>query len=329
MLFTGVGGIGKRSAAIAFAMACNCSGGVPTVVSSEENASSRANLPEGAMPNSCGHCRSCKKIQADTHPDIVRIEPSGQLIRIARIREVLDILAMKPYEARLRVVIISDAHAMNLEAGNALLKILEEPPEHTILILTASGIADLLPTIVSRCRLIRFNPLSIHCLASMLVDKENVSPDRAGVLAAMADGSFSRALSLFRENWIEKRIRLIRGCGLLMDDPSGRGSLPALGALALELIEKKAGIEDALRVLTSFYRDLLVVKFQKGPLINEDLSERIRSASERLPETAIMGKLEAIETTRKQIRGNSNPRLAMELLLMRLTDYLPAATGSA
>lgn len=157
MLFTGVDGIGKRSAATAFAMVCNCSGDKVSIAAEAPGA---AGMPGDAVnvAASCGRCRSCRKIQVDSHPDIIRMEPAGQYIRIAQIRELLGTLAMKPYEAKLRVVIISDAHAMNPEAGNALLKILEEPPESTILILTASGTADLLPTIVSRCQQIRFNP---------------------------------------------------------------------------------------------------------------------------------------------------------------------------
>ena len=80
-------------------------------------------------------------------------------------------LAMKPYEARYRVVIISDAHALNPEAGNSLLKVLEEPPDRTILVLTAYHLHDLLPTIASRCQHIRFNPISHDVLTDVLVNQ--------------------------------------------------------------------------------------------------------------------------------------------------------------
>jgi DNA polymerase III subunit delta' len=331
MLFTGVDGIGKRSAATAFAMVCNCSGDTYPVVSIEAEAPYVASMPGDAVkiPMSCGQCRSCRKIQADSHPDIIRIEPAGQYIRIAQIRELLGILAMKPYEAKLRVVIISDAHAMNPEAGNALLKILEEPPQSTILILTAYGAGDLLPTIVSRCQQIRFNPLPLTRLAAMLVEKEGVTPESARVLAAMADGSYSRSLRLYRQNWIERRRWLIHAGGFLMGTSCPRVTMTGLMALALELIEKKSGLLEALEILTSFYRDLAVIKFRQGRIINEDLLDKIHTAAGEMSEIAIVTKLEAIETTRKHLRGNVNPRLAVELLLMQLADYLPSIPGRA
>jgi DNA polymerase-3 subunit delta' len=331
MLFTGGDGIGKRSAAKAFAMVCNCSGDMNPAGSSERVSPCAATTPGDVImiPVPCGQCRSCKKIQADSHPDVIRMEPSGQYIRIAQIRELLSTLAMKPYEARLRVVIISDAHTLNPEAGNALLKILEEPPERTVLILTASGTADLLPTVVSRCQQIRFNPLPLERLVAMLIEKEGVKPENARVLAAMADGSYSRALRLYRQNWIERRRWLIQAGGFLMGTSSSRVAMAGLMALALELAENKTGIVEALEILTSFYRDLAVIKFRQGRIINEDLWDRLHAAAGNQSETAIISKLEAIETTRKHIRGNANPRLATELLLMQLTDYLPSTSGKA
>lgn len=329
MLFTGIDGIGKRSAAAAFAMVCNCSGEMYPVVSPEAEAPGQESLPGAGRktPEPCGHCRSCRKIQAGSHPDIVRIEPAGQFIRIAQIRELLGTLAMKPYEARLRVVIVSDAHAMNPEAGNALLKILEEPPESTVLILTACGTTDLLPTVVSRCQQIRFSPLSLDCLVTMLVKKEGVDPEDARVLAAMADGSYTRALRLCRQDWIERRRWLINAGGFLMGASSTRVAMTGVMALALELVEKKSGLQEALDILMSFYRDLAVIKFRQGRIINEDLMEKIHAAAGDLCETALVTNLEAIETTRKHIRGNANPRLAIELLLMQLADNPPSMSG--
>ena len=84
------------------------------------------------------------------------------MIKIDQIRELCQVLTMKPYEARVRVVIIADAHTLNPAAGNALLKMLEEPPARTVLILTAPQTGDLLPTIVSRCQHIRFKPIARH-----------------------------------------------------------------------------------------------------------------------------------------------------------------------
>ena len=140
LLFTGIEGVGKKTAAVALAMACNC------------------RRPVAVEP--CGECAACRKIAAGAHPDILRVSPAGAMIKIDQIRELCQVLTMKPYEARVRVVIIADAHTLNPAAGNALLKMLEEPPARTVLILTAPQTGDLLPTIVSRCQHIRFKPIA-------------------------------------------------------------------------------------------------------------------------------------------------------------------------
>lgn len=326
MLFTGIEGIGKTTVARMFAMACNCAGKAVPVATDAGSASKTLSVPKGSsLPlGACGCCRSCRKIQGGSHPDVIRVEPSGQFIRIAQIRQLLSTLAMKPYEAKLRVVIISDAHAMNPEAGNALLKILEEPPDRTILIITACGTAELLPTVVSRCQQIRFNPLSRTSLAQMLVERENVSPEKAQVLAAMADGSLSRAVALCRQNWIERRNGLVNAIHFFRPNPAARPPVSVLLAIASRLVEKKQTAFDTLEILKTLYRDIAVSRFHHGRMINEDLSDSIFHAAKYANETDIFIKLAAIETARKRIRANANPKLTMELLLVRLADYYPA-----
>ena len=143
LLFTGIDGVGKQKTARMFAMAVNCE---------LYRGDTTSQISVDSVP--CGQCVSCRKITSGNHPDVLHIQPQGNLIRIDQIRALGRTLAMKPYEARYRVVMISDGHRMNPESANALLKMLEEPPEQTLLVLTASETADLLPTVVSRCQLV-------------------------------------------------------------------------------------------------------------------------------------------------------------------------------
>lgn len=307
LVFTGPDGVGKRTAAMALAMAGNCTGAAPAEASE--------------FPPVCGRCRSCRKIEAGSHPDVLFIEASGQFIRIGQIRELLGVLAMKPYEARLRVVIIMGAHQMNPEAGNALLKILEEPPERTVLILTAPGAADLLPTIASRCQPIRFNPLSPESLAAMLTKALDIPVGNARVLAAVSGGSYGRALSLHEQNWLEKRQRLIGALGCLAPPEAGRPPVTTVMALAMGLSENRDTLMEAMDMLTMLYRDLAMGKHRRGGLLNADLSERIVSAAEKLDEVGIVHRVEAIDTAVRQVRGNGNPRLTAERLFLELAGY--------
>jgi len=114
LLFTGIEGVGKRTTAMVFAMACNCIGNI----TGKKELST--DIPAQQSP--CGLCNTCRRIESNNHPDVLLIKPIRAVIRIAQIRSLCQTLALKPYEARTRVVIISDAQTMNPEAGNALLK---------------------------------------------------------------------------------------------------------------------------------------------------------------------------------------------------------------
>ena len=108
-LFTGAEGVGKRTAALAFAMALNCSGDRDSL-SGEPAGSDASGVIESTAISACGVCRSCRKIESGNHPDFISLHPQGPFIRIDQIRELCRVLSMKPYEADYRTVVISDAH---------------------------------------------------------------------------------------------------------------------------------------------------------------------------------------------------------------------------
>ncbi|RPJ72983.1 MAG: DNA polymerase III subunit delta', partial [Desulfobacteraceae bacterium] len=168
LLFTGMEGVGKKTTAAAVIMACNCLG------SSEAEDDGRGRMTPGA--GGCGTCAACRKIAAGSHPDLRRLAPAGGMIKIEPIRELCAFLNMKPFEARMRAVVITDAQALNPAAGNALLKMLEEPPPQTVMILTTAQAADVLPTIVSRCRQIHFAPLVRRDVAAILMRDHEQDP---------------------------------------------------------------------------------------------------------------------------------------------------------
>jgi DNA polymerase-3 subunit delta' len=305
LLFTGIDGIGKTAAAVTFAMACNCK--------------RRPAAPaggEGAV-EPCGSCRSCRKILSDTHPDVIRIIPAGAFIRIAQIRELCDGLTLKPYEAQTRLVLLADAHKMNPHAGNALLKMLEEPPARTVLILIAPEVADLLPTIVSRCQTIRFNPVSRESISRRL-QSEGGSPETARILAVMADGSLTRAVDMLKSDWMEWRNRQLAAAGL---DAPGRLQPERPGRLlasAETLAAEKQRLPDALAILSHWIRDLIVWKYDPARILNVDLADRIESMSASLSLTALISGLEVIRRARSALDANANLRLTVETMMLRL-----------
>lgn len=318
LLFEGIEGVGKKTAAVALAMACNCL--------EKDSGSARKNqqIPREKAPNApartetispCGSCTSCKKIKSGNHPDIIRIKPSGPFIKIGQVRALLETLALRPYEARTRVVIIENAQVLNPAAGNALLKILEEPPDRTMLILIALQALSLLPTIASRCQLIRFNPIAPKKLRDLLITEHGIEPDDAGALAILADGSLSRAMAMVEANWANRRKWILNEMHLLSTRSAGY-----LLALAERLSMDKKMLTDIFAIMKSWLRDLVISRYYPEKIINQDMRAEIQLASREQRVKSLILKLDAIQRTQNRIRANTNIRLTMETLLLKLAE---------
>lgn len=206
-IFHGPEGVGKDAMAIEFAKAINC-------------------LNEETVP--CDVCSNCRQFGALTHPDFRLIYPTSskeqekdfskklQLkakdpylplakntlakILINNTRELKKFVSLKIYNAKYRIILISEADRMTEQAANSILKLLEEPPEKTVLILTTSKLNQLLPTIVSRCQLIKFSPLSTSDIQAGLV-KRGIDDARAAVVSRLAQGNFRKAMILLQEDY--------------------------------------------------------------------------------------------------------------------------------
>ncbi len=302
LLFTGIEGVGKRTAAVAFAMACNC------------------RQPVGAEP--CGACSACRRIAGDAHPDVLRIAPSGLQIKIDQVRELCRTFEMKPYEARVRVAIIADAHRMNPAAGNALLKMLEEPPAGTVLILTALQAADLLPTVVSRCRHFRFKPISRELLAGMLEKVYAFPAAEAALTAAMSGGSVTRALAMHGSGWIQRRDGFMSAMAELADQP-----IAQVLALAERMTRSKEDVPEYLDLLASWIRDLAVARHDPARILHRDRRDDIVSAAHRVDDAFCVDAAAALDDVRRRV-PTANSRLGLEWLLTGMAAAMRACAGA-
>lgn len=311
LLFSGIEGIGKNAAATNLAMAFNCQ--------NRSNDTTQQNGPVSDFSKIiCRECSSCKKIVSGNHPDLIRIKPSGKVIKIAQIRDLSSTLLLKPYEARTRVVIINDAELMNQESGNALLKSLEEPPDNTIFILISRQPSNLLPTIVSRCQNIRFYPVPSETIAKYLKNNYKTAPDKANVIAAMANGSLDKASLMAdndrkQKNWFVDRQWLI-------DEFNSLSTLSTSGCLlfAEKLSEKKEVISDLLEILLTYVRDLIVCKFHHEEIINRDLAESISDISKLFSVESLLSITDRIQAAQKDLHANASLRLTLELLVIKI-----------
>jgi len=250
-LFIGPEGVGKAFVAKTLAKVVNCQ---------EESF------------DSCDKCSSCIKIEKNQHPDIHFINPGGidnqgdsELIKIEEIRQLHRDINLRPFEAKYKVFIINNAHQLTAESANALLKILEEPPRNSLIILISSKFNRLFKTIISRCRIVKFSPLPRKELEAALRSEYHLLSDQAHFLAYLAEGRLGSALALKDTNIFAEKNELI-------DEFLSSGS--NVDQLATK---DRESLRRYLNLLAVWLRDLYLVKsgLSHAEIINLDRKEQL------------------------------------------------------
>ena len=283
LLFSGPRGTGKKSMAEIFARAVLCEG---------------ENKP-------CDLCPACKKCLNGSHPDVHVVAPEKNTIKVDQIRDLIETLSLASYEGGKKIAIIQRADCMNESAQNALLKTLENPTGDTLFFLLTEAPGALLPTIVSRCLQLRFSCLEVEECARVLKAR-GVEMERAGLLAALAQGSVGRALEIDAdEQYLPLRDKVV-------DALEGiRG--PADVARAVGAIGDVKGREEAvLEIMELWARDLMRVQNGAQPLESGSLARLKRS---RIGGSAL---LKRIVLARQQLSANLSWANVFETLAFEL-----------
>ncbi len=296
-LFAGPPGLGRRTLALRFAQALNC----PTPL-------------EAGVP--CGQCRDCKQIAAMQHADltVVQADAEGGTLKVDQIREARRTLVLKPYQAKYRVALFLRFQEANDNAANALLKTLEEAPSYAVLILTANNPEQLLPTIVSRCEVLRLRSLRIE-EAQKELETRGLETGQARLIAHLSGGRFGYALRLLEDDsllgWREERLNDLQS---LIS-----ASRVEKFAYADKLSKDKESMRQAILVWLSYWRDVMLRTAQaQTPLVNVDRNLEIEELAQRMDLSAarrVVGNLEAVL---EKMERNVNSRLLAEVLLLDL-----------
>jgi len=302
-LFAGPPGIGRRTLALRFAQALNC----PT--------------PLGpGIP--CGQCRDCKQIEAMQHIDLHILQAVdeegkpriGGTLKVDQIRDVRRLLSFKPYQSNYRLAVFLRFGEANDSAANALLKTLEEAPSYAVLILTADNPEQLLPTIVSRCEVLRLRPLRIEQVQQALEEK-GYETNQAKWIAHISGGRFGTAL------------RLIGSESLLVEREERLNDLQSLisasrvekFAYADKLSRDKESMRKAILIWLSYWRDVMLRTAQaRTPLVNIDRNLEIEDLAGRMDLSSARRLVFDLESTLEKMDGNVNSRLLAEVLLLDL-----------
>ncbi|MHB1296458.1 MAG: DNA polymerase III subunit delta' [Anaerolineae bacterium] len=290
-LFTGPSGTGKAHLARQLAAALNCrSGDAP-----------------------CGTCSSCQRSLQGTHPDVSLVEPLDGKIKIEQIRALQHDLSISPYEGRWRVAIITEFHLATLEAANALLKTLEEPPGRVIIVLTASDAGLLLPTIVSRCQVLPLRSVPWERIRNALVQHWQVPADRAELLARQSAGRVGWAIRAAQDPTLTARQAEDIGSlvSLLEQGQAGR-------IKAIERLSKREEPAEFLLTWQAWFRDVALVAAGSEDLVSHlDQMGTLRRQAMHLGLARARSILRDIEGTMQQLEQNVNVRLALEVLVLR------------
>ena len=296
-LFAGPPGLGRRTLALRFAQALNCQ--TPL---------------DAAIP--CRECRDCKQIEAMQHADltVVQAEIEGGILKVDQIREARRTLTFKPYQSNYRVAIFLRFQEANDNAANALLKTLEEAPSYAVLILTADNPEQLLPTIVSRCEVLRLRPLKIEEVKQDLENK-GMERDQANLIAHISGGRPGFARQLIESNsLLEKREERLNDLQSLI-----AASRVEKFAYADKLARDKESMRQAILIWLSYWRDVMLRTAQaKTPLVNVDRNVEIEDLAGRLDLYAARGVVSGLEEVLEKMDRNVNSRLLAEVMLLDL-----------
>ncbi|MCB5247261.1 MAG: DNA polymerase III subunit delta' [Candidatus Cloacimonetes bacterium] len=333
-LFHGSDGVGKFTAALYFGMALNCF--------------SKSEF------RPCGVCSSCRKFLALDHPDLLYIFPTPNLglnldgeitktdyiqeyegyirnkietpwedyqfsanimIRVESMNWLIKRLNLSAYEASYRVCIIEDADQMNIPTANAFLKTLEEPPEATVIILITNNLSKLLPTIVSRCQPVHFQPVTPSVIEGILRESFNAAPELARTAAHIADGSVQRAIHFAHNESLELREHAF---GIFEMAATGKDLAHFRQLRSLPRSFNAESAIEVLRYLSLFAGDLNLALDAPEQLVNIDKRDFLAKAREALGEIdpavytdRVIAFVLLMEGHIRKLRGNANLQLVM------------------
>jgi DNA polymerase-3 subunit delta' len=308
-LITGPDGVGKRTLAMRFAQAVNCT--------DSENAG-----------EFCGQCRACQFIQRKQFPDlhIVEAEDVGGILKVEQIRELQHQLALSPYEGKKRVALLLRFHEANDNAANALLKTLEEPASKVVMLLTAQSKETLLPTISSRCEILQLRDVSRDQIEEALVERGE-GHEKAALLARLAAGRPGWAFHYASNPELldERTEHLEDLIKLLTTDRLERFKHVELWTREWERERKRGGEHPRLRALgalehwVSLWRDAMMLAYDAtAEQRNIDRAQDIQMLVRALPREQISEILGKLEQSKRDLQKNANVRLVMETLMLDL-----------
>ncbi|MBU0548420.1 MAG: DNA polymerase III subunit delta' [Candidatus Omnitrophica bacterium] len=287
-IFSGPEGIGKKTVAKIIAQKLNCT---------------------AQIDRPCGSCSSCLKIEKLRHPDLHIIENDASQIKIEDIRNLQREASFRPYEGVMKVFIIDDAHRLNPEAANSLLKVLEESPGGSLIILITHKLQNIFKTILSRCKVIRFSPLAITVLEDILIKDYLVDRLFARFISFYAEGRLGLAVKLKDSKVFEEKNRIFDSF-VLSGKPLDRNFTG----------QSREQLRGCLNILASWFRDIYLLKagISDRELIHLDRENDLLKLIHEFSFKQLDGILTTISESIFYLENNINSKLLLHNLGVQL-----------
>lgn len=304
-IISGERNAGKEFIAKTFAMALQC-----------ENRSTA----KGQEAEPCGECHSCRQALSGNHPDIIRItHDKPNTIGVDDIRtQINNDIVIKPYSGPRKIYIVNEGEKMTVQAQNALLKTLEEPPEYAVILILTANTGALLPTILSRCVLLAMKPAKDGQIKKYLMENMEIPDYKADVCVAFARGNLGKARLLAKSEEFdrikEEAISLLKSIGDM--------EVHEVVAAVKKINEYKLEVGDYLDILSIWYRDALLFKatHDANHLVFREEIPYVRKVADKSTYEGIEKIIRALELSRQRLDANVNFDLTMELLLLTIKE---------
>lgn len=254
----------------------------------------------------------------ESSPDYISIDPTGSSIKIAQIRELQSDIIIKPH-SDYKIYVINNAQKMTVESQNALLKTLEEPPEYAIIILITNNKESLLPTIKSRCEIIKFLPISIMELKKYLMDK-GIDEKRALLLANFSRGSIEKALELSESaDFTLMRDDIQNYIQHILD----KNMIEILN-IQSDMDKYKDKVTVLLDMMINYFRDMMMCmgNIDKDMIINGDRITFIQNMSKKITYSQVSKVIDIIEETKRKIRSNCNFNVSIQVMALNIYEVI-------
>jgi DNA polymerase III delta' subunit len=297
LLFSGPAGIGKKRSALVVAKALNC-------------------LKKTS--DACEECTHCHAINNGNFPDVMVILPVKDVLKIDQMRLLKDTAYLKPMAGRKRVFIVCDAEKMNDEASNSLLKILEEPPPFSHIILVTTNPYRIIPTLKSRCQTFQFSPIPKEDIQKVLQNK-GFQQDKAHILSLLVDGNLKKALSL---DWEEVQSQRNQAWELFVALHRREKAGTLLKRFSQSRAVIKEELENTLEIVASFCRDVILIKEGGEPeyLLNPDFEQDLKEVAQSLPLNHAMDFLAKMDFAISALQRNLNVNILVSSLFSNFLE---------